>query len=347
LYDIVQMVVYMTMLSLRRGELVQCLKKDVTDDGKDVTNDGRVDGNRRSDADTLVNDAAVAAGVAATTTTDTNVGAAAADTVDGSDIGAAVGGCDAGTVGNVESNAVATVDVDGDDGNDIGGESRKRKRLCDLSGATSTSSSGDDSDGMYDDDEFTAVAASTSTNETSRRGDAGMFASVDHSDRFAGEHDHHLYQQQQQQQQQQRGLLLRGPGPCYAFNDGNCMRGDSCRYSHDGVGGGGAAADNTWLVSSVEMQGLHSNEWKASLLPRLYAFARTVYEFRSDDSLRLRYLSAGDEAARAAFAMQYLDRAELAAVTAAANALAATATAATPASTMAAAVAAAVTKRKV
>lgn len=30
-----------------------------------------------------------------------------------------------------------------------------------------------------------------------------------------------------------------GPPPCYAFNDGNCTRGDSCRFSHGGNSGGG------------------------------------------------------------------------------------------------------------
>eukprot|EP00808_Paulinella_micropora_P000291 g33166.t1 len=30
-----------------------------------------------------------------------------------------------------------------------------------------------------------------------------------------------------------------GSGECYAFRDGNCQRGESCRYSHGGGGGGG------------------------------------------------------------------------------------------------------------
>merc|ERR1712166_165955 len=30
-----------------------------------------------------------------------------------------------------------------------------------------------------------------------------------------------------------------GPPPCYAFNDGNCDRGDSCRFAHGDSGGGG------------------------------------------------------------------------------------------------------------
>jgi hypothetical protein len=31
-----------------------------------------------------------------------------------------------------------------------------------------------------------------------------------------------------------------GAGACYAFRDGNCTRGDSCRFSHGGGGGGGS-----------------------------------------------------------------------------------------------------------
>jgi len=30
-----------------------------------------------------------------------------------------------------------------------------------------------------------------------------------------------------------------GPAPCYAFNDGNCDRGDNCRFAHGASGGGG------------------------------------------------------------------------------------------------------------
>ncbi len=31
-----------------------------------------------------------------------------------------------------------------------------------------------------------------------------------------------------------------GPAPCYAFQEGNCDRGDGCRFAHgDGGGGGG------------------------------------------------------------------------------------------------------------
>ena len=35
-----------------------------------------------------------------------------------------------------------------------------------------------------------------------------------------------------------------GAGMCYAFRDGNCTRGDSCRYSHEGGGGGGSSGQN-------------------------------------------------------------------------------------------------------
>jgi hypothetical protein len=39
---------------------------------------------------------------------------------------------------------------------------------------------------------------------------------------------------------------MSGPGACYAFNDGNCQRGESCRFSHGdaapGGGGGGGGA---------------------------------------------------------------------------------------------------------
>lgn len=37
----------------------------------------------------------------------------------------------------------------------------------------------------------------------------------------------------------------------------------------------------------------HQENWYSIVLPRLYKFARMVYKFRADDTLRWRYLLAG------------------------------------------------------
>ena len=54
-------------------------------------------------------------------------------------------------------------------------------------------------------------------------------------------------------------IVGRSSGACYAFQRGECTRGDGCRFSHEGGGGGGGRSDDRGGYSSGRGGGGYSD----------------------------------------------------------------------------------------